>query len=246
MIIDKSLEIDLSDDEQVKSFVRKFPTDQQPLDCRALDFVRTSRIFWTKTTATRPPQRKTTYVVDDAYADVWRRWRVHEKIKTMFSIFFSPQMSGLMQFWAPAPSSSSTTRLQLLSTSCQPFALDNLDNLRLFNYRIFSINHSLQYIDGDDPLTTAFRTHFSEVVLDLRKISGNRTSPLVDKAIDCGLTCLILLPVFYHPSRHHQTSKYSSSCVGVVECCINAPSDLQPLFRFLNLALKVSSSFSST
>nr|XP_043619194.1 uncharacterized protein LOC122591062 [Erigeron canadensis] len=129
---------------------------------------------------------------------------------------------------------SSTT----LSTSCQPFALDDLANPTLFDYRLFSTSYRPLPSDQsvvDDPLATAFLTRFPQVVLDLRKIAHNG-SPLVNKAVDCGLTCLILLPVFHHPLRHRSYSTYS--CVGVVECCINVPPLVPPLLRSLDLELK--------
>nr|XP_043613122.1 uncharacterized protein LOC122585092 isoform X2 [Erigeron canadensis] len=249
----ESMRVDLSDGEKVKSFVDKFPAQEQPLDCRALNVASSRRTFWNKTTTASKPRARRRLSSSSssccfdadglmADADVWRRWRIHEKIKLAFSLFYAHHVPGLVQFWAPVnvgETKSSTTH----STSCQPFALDDLANPRLLDYRLFSTSYHCLPSDQsvvDDPLATAFLTRFPQVVLDLRKIS-HKGSPLVNKAIDCRLTCSILLPVFHHPLRRRScssSSSSSSSCAGVVECCIDAPSLLQPLLWFLNLSLK--------
>ncbi|GJT57814.1 hypothetical protein Tco_0992868 [Tanacetum coccineum] len=107
--------------------------------------------------------------------------------------------------------------IRFLSCSDQPFALEEFDPRHHF-YRLCSIKVRCN-IDRDDNYVpkpdvkdwiidnSPFLNRFPDVVLDLRSLRG---TPLVEVALRCGFTSLILLPVFDH----------NSSCVGVVECCM--------------------------
>nr|XP_043626622.1 protein NLP4-like isoform X2 [Erigeron canadensis] len=127
-------------------------------------------------------------------------------------------LKGVLQFWAPLKTSCG--RL-ILSTSSQPFTFAYLNSLR-HKYRLSSLNYRSTIIDDytefqenpkiiTGPPATAFLNRFP-VVLDL---SVHQHDPLVRSALECGLTCSLLLPVFIHPS---QTA--SSCCAGVVECSV--------------------------
>lgn len=162
---------------------------------------------------------------------------IQNKIKSAFCNINAPRLKGLLQFWAPAKTPG------LLSTSEQPFALEYLYPY-FHNYRLCSLNYKYS-IDGrrnkvepmiiNGLLDAAFLNGFPEIVLDLRDYQG---SPLVDKAIECGLASLILLPVFY-PSENNSTS-----CVGVVECSMKV-SGLSKFFDELKRALEVCGSYTN-
>nr|XP_043613939.1 protein NLP7-like [Erigeron canadensis] len=202
----------------ISTLVAKFPADQQPLESTVVDDGSRTRVFWTRQQTCS----------DDVAA--LRTSKLHLTLQRAFTQFQSAPLNGLLQFWAPAVDETGPSHLPL-STSQQPFSLDVLGNPRLVEYRLFSINHRLQH----DPHAAVFRDPFSVAVLNLRTYAhkGRGPHPLVDKAIDCGLDTLLLLPVFclYPPG---------SSCIGVVECCINT-SDFHTVVQALQdlvLALK--------
>ncbi|KAL8216744.1 hypothetical protein R6Q57_023581 [Mikania cordata] len=80
-------------------------------------------------------------------------------------------------------------------------------------------------ITGGLPVT-AFLNHFPEVALDLRVHQG---TSLVDIALECDLTCCMMLPIFYRDS---------SQCLGGVECSMKHPALLLPIFNDLKCELK--------
>ncbi|GJZ66097.1 hypothetical protein Tco_0622793, partial [Tanacetum coccineum] len=148
---------------------------------------------------------------------------VEEKIISAFCDIAVPRLPGLLQFWSLGQTDNG---IRFVSCTDQPFALEDLDPRHHF-YRLACIKFRCN-IDHDDnydpykrytveekgwliensPVATAFLNRFPDVVLDLRSLRG--TTPLVEVALRCGFTSLILLPVFDH----------NSSCVGVVECCM--------------------------
>nr|XP_043635597.1 protein NLP4-like [Erigeron canadensis] len=161
---------------------------------------------------------------------------IHGKVKSAFSSIDVPRLKGLIQFWAPL---ATTEGRHLLSTSDQPFVLEDLDP-RLCKYRLHSVRYQYSIDDHNDNtsiisngfVATAFHNRFPEVLLDLRQMisieDGRSTKdPLVYSALNCDLTSSILFPIFYH----------SSSCVGVVECCMKV-TGLLIIFNQLKSALE--------
>ncbi|GJT47876.1 hypothetical protein Tco_0974033 [Tanacetum coccineum] len=186
------------DKDKLSSFVKSFPIE---IDSIATELCPDRRVFWTPSSSS-----------DDNV--------LVTKIICAFCNVNVVRFKGLIQFWAPVK----TREKVLLSTSIQPFSLENFDP-RPHKYRLFCINNKV-HIEKDisnGPQAMAFLNRFPQVVLDLRVHKG---SPLVDKALDCGFTSVILLPVFYQ-----------NNCVGVVECCMNL-TGLVEFFNELKLALE--------
>ncbi|GKD29424.1 hypothetical protein Tco_1240202 [Tanacetum coccineum] len=126
---------------------------------------------------------------------------VEEKIISAFCDIAVPRLPGLLQFWSLGQTDNG---IRFVSCTDQPFALEDLDPRHHF-YR-YTIEEK-DWLIENSPVATAFLNRFPDVVLDLRSLRG---TPLVEVALRCGFTSLILLPVFDH----------NSSCVGVVECCM--------------------------
>ncbi|KAJ0491591.1 putative PB1 domain-containing protein [Helianthus annuus] len=85
-------------------------------------------------------------------------------------------------------------------------------------------DHPDMIISGAPP-ATAYLNLFPEVVLDL---GLHRGTPLVDLALECELTCFMMIPVFSE-----------AGCVGVVEVSMRIPGDLIVIFNDLKRELKV-------
>lgn len=83
------------------------------------------------------------------------------------------------------------------------------------------------WIISGGPVVTAFLNHFPEVIVDLRSHQGS--NPLVDCALECGFSCCVMLPIFDR----------QSSIIGVVECSMQHPALLLPMFNELKHELEV-------
>ncbi|KAI7748382.1 hypothetical protein M8C21_034020 [Ambrosia artemisiifolia] len=139
---------------------------------------------------------------------------VNNKILSVFDNVKSlPLKRIIIQFWRPTKTPDGK---KLLSCFHNPYAL-SLFNRRLAKYRSYCskcyYTISDQGIVLDDypimtitsaPPSTAARSHFPKVVLDLS--AAYRGIPFVDIALECDLTCFMMLPAFSQ-----------TSCVGVVE-----------------------------
>ncbi|KAJ0491594.1 putative PB1 domain-containing protein [Helianthus annuus] len=135
----------------------------------------------------------------------------------------------IIQFWRPETIGGK----RLLACYGCPYAL-SLANHRLWKYRSRCIKYYYSIDDlgvPDDPMTisgappaTAFLNHFPEVVLDLRI---HRGTPLVDLALECELTCFMMIPVFSE-----------TGCVGIVEVSMRIPADLLVIFNDIKRELK--------
>ncbi|KAI3687546.1 hypothetical protein L1987_81243 [Smallanthus sonchifolius] len=133
----------------------------------------------------------------------------------------------IFQFWRPI----TIRNKRLLSCDGNPYASSHV-NLRLSKYRSACCRYGYSIDDYDVSMTisgappsTAFLNHIPEVVLDL---SLHRGTPLVDLALECELTCFMMLPVF---------DETSTSCVGVIEVSMRLPG-LVVIFNELNRELK--------
>ncbi|XP_076894734.1 protein NLP7-like [Bidens hawaiensis] len=151
---------------------------------------------------------------------------VNEKIMSAFRCVTSfPSKRIIVQFWRPA------FRKAVLVCGGNPFSFPLLNPL-LFKYRSRCSCYSYNInIHVDDPMTitgappsTAFLTGFPEVVMDLRV---HRGTPLVDLALECELTCFVMLPVFDD----------ETSCLGVIEVSARLPAHLLAIFNGLKQAL---------
>ncbi|KAL8244972.1 hypothetical protein R6Q59_011230 [Mikania micrantha] len=157
-------------------------------------------------------------------------WVVNKKIYSAFrGVKSLPFKTIMLQYWR-------TPRKRLLGCYHTPYA-QSVFHRRLVKYRSRSVLylHSIDgMIDGEYPPkiitgglpVTAFLNHFPEVVLDLRVHQG---TPLVDLALECDLTCCMMLPIFY---------RYYSQCLGVVECSMTHPALLLPIFNDLKCELE--------
>ncbi|GKD43203.1 hypothetical protein Tco_1267848 [Tanacetum coccineum] len=144
-----------------------------------------------------------------------------KKIKSAFSkmLDVTYDFNVVIQFWAPCEG--------LLLTTCdQPFVCSTVTNpgVNLFEkYRLNSLKYRYNIdvnkfevergppmiING--PPATAFLNHLPEVAMDYTSV--HQLSPLLRYAFEeCKFTSYFMLPVF-------DTSQ-SSSCAGVVECCM--------------------------
>ncbi|KAM0066335.1 putative PB1 domain-containing protein [Helianthus debilis subsp. tardiflorus] len=135
---------------------------------------------------------------------------VNNKILSAFrNVKSFPLERIITQFWRLVKTSSGT---RLFSTF-NPYAY-SCSNHRLRKYRSSCCQYSYALSDrvvvDDDamiiygaPPSTAILNQFPEVVLGLR---AHRGTPLVDLALECELTCFMMLPAF---SFTH--------CVGVIE-----------------------------
>ncbi|KAI3821274.1 hypothetical protein L1987_08838 [Smallanthus sonchifolius] len=116
----------------------------------------------------------------------------------------------IFQFWRPLDDGG---RL-VLESFRNAYAVSPYDRLLRDKYRVCSTKYLFSIIDeghnpnpnpawiiSGGPVVTAFLNHFPEVVLDLRVHQG---SPLAVCALECELTCCVMLPVFH-----------ASECVGV-------------------------------
>ncbi|KAK9053937.1 hypothetical protein SSX86_025012 [Deinandra increscens subsp. villosa] len=97
----------------------------------------------------------------------------------------------------------------------------------VYKYSIIDEGENPPWIISGGPLTTAFLNHFPEVVLDRRV--GRGSDPLVDYRLECDLTCCVMLPIFDGDDQ---------SCRGVVECSMNHPALLLPIFNELKRQLQ--------
>lgn len=138
----------------------------------------------------------------------------------------------ILQFWRPV---KTTSGMRLLSCHRNPYAFA-IVNQRLLKYRSLCSRYHYCIDDDwgevDDPMTItgappsrAFLNHFPEVVLDL---TLHRGTPLVDLALECELTCFVMLPVFD-----------GTCCLGVVEVSMRDPARLVVIFNELKRELKV-------
>ncbi|KAI3707113.1 hypothetical protein L6452_25341 [Arctium lappa] len=147
---------------------------------------------------------------------------------------------GLIQFWAPPKSASGR---QLLTTADQPFILATLhgdeDKYRLcsLKYQYCVDNPNPGGVEEDEDVRIirdgaagrAFLNQTPELLfLDLKVAAG---SPLVSSALESGLRCCVMFPVF-------DPSQSSCCCVGVVECSTRLPYELIGVFNKLNTALE--------
>ncbi|KAJ9555724.1 hypothetical protein OSB04_010338 [Centaurea solstitialis] len=142
---------------------------------------------------------------------------------------------GLIQFWAPV----SGCGRQLLTTSDQPYALATLYN-DVGKYRLCCLKYRYSVdvmnnigvleedvgIISDGAAGRAFRNQTPELLPDLKVASP---CPLVSPALACGLSCCVMLPVFY-PAQ--------SCCIGVVECSTCSSVKFLQVFNQLNSALE--------
>ncbi|KAJ0504012.1 hypothetical protein HanHA89_Chr12g0454641 [Helianthus annuus] len=161
---------------------------------------------------------------------------VKEKILSAFrNVKSFPLKRIIIQFWEPL---EIIAGVRVLSCFGNPFALSPV-NYRLRKYRslcvryyyaiILNNNDGLQ-VDHPDmiisgaPPATAYLNLFPEVVLDL---GLHRGTPLVDLALECELTCFMMIPVFSE-----------AGCVGVVEVSMRIPADLIVIFNDLKRQLK--------
>lgn len=163
--------------------------------------------------------------------------RVEEMMKKIYIAFSCvtslPLKRIVIQLWryVIAPS----TKTVLSCVGC-PYALSSA-NARLCKYRSACLNY-LYSVGGfgpddvDDAMTIvdappchAATYYFPEVVLDL---SLHRGTPLVDLALECELTCFLMLPVFHdnHP-------------IGVIEVSMRHLPDFALIFYELKCGLKV-------
>ncbi|XP_076958504.1 protein NLP6-like [Bidens hawaiensis] len=144
-----------------------------------------------------------------------------------------PFKTIIFQFWRPTVSDRGRPLLESFRNA------DAFPPLRLlYKYRVCSTRYHYSLDDGGGdvrrpdwiisggPVIAAFLNHYPEVVLDMRALSG---SPLVDVALECDLTCCVMLPVFYASS---------SECLGVVECSMKRPSLLLPVFNEMKRELE--------
>ncbi|KAK9049418.1 hypothetical protein SSX86_031613 [Deinandra increscens subsp. villosa] len=183
------------------------------------------------------PARTTGYSVD---CEVDSRDVLMKKIRSAFGNVKSfPLKRIVIQLWVPRRRKTSPGR-KILSCYGYPYALSHL-NYRLWKYRSGCCNYEYSFHDertfpgfitgipgfipGNPivitgaPPGTAFETGFPEVVLDL---TVHRGTPLVDLALECELTCFMMLPVF------DQTK-----CRGIIEVSMRQPSDLLVIFNEL-------------
>ncbi|KAJ0724358.1 putative PB1 domain-containing protein [Helianthus annuus] len=162
---------------------------------------------------------------------------VKEKILSAFrNVKSLPLKRIIIQFWEPL---EIIAGVRVLSCFGNPFALSPL-NYRLRKYRSHCVryyyaiiihhnNDGLQ-VDHPDmiitgaPPATAYLNLFPEVVLDLGLHQG---TPLVDLALECELTCFMMIHVFSE-----------AGCVGVVEVSMRIPADLIVIFNDLKRQLK--------
>ncbi|GJY11623.1 hypothetical protein Tco_0380932 [Tanacetum coccineum] len=231
---------DARNNNAVSKFLATFWTQ---LHCTATKFFPHIHVFWSQ--IERPQSNSSS---DD---DVPAHDReIREKIKSSFCNLYSSSLNGLIQFWAPV---KTTYGRWILSTFDQPFALEHVDSRGIHKYRSscmkyhYCINKDVNDAnnnnevevehDDDDPMIIsggapayAFVNRLPEVVINLRGVDEGM-DPLMCCALECELTCFLMLPVFYHPSDQ------SSSCVGVVECSMKQAGVLQ-VFGELKRALE--------
>ncbi|GJS75411.1 gypsy type transposase [Tanacetum coccineum] len=144
----------------------------------------------------------------------------HEKIKSVISKmrYITYHFNVVIQFWASCEG-------LLLTTSDQPFVCKvTYSGVNLFEkYRLNSQNYRYNVevnkseVERGDPMiingppATAFLNHLPELAMDCTSV--HQLSPLLRYAFEeCKFTSYFMLPVF-------DTSQ-SSSCAGVVECCM--------------------------
>ncbi|XP_076927814.1 protein NLP7-like [Bidens hawaiensis] len=154
---------------------------------------------------------------------------VYNKIYSVFAGVKSfPFKTIIFQFWRPVSD-------LVLAPSPKVYAAPPFIRLLRDKYRPRSLKYQYSIHEGRDnnhpawiisggPVLAAFRNRFPEAVLDLRELSG---SPLVDVALECELTCCVMLPVFL-----------ADECLGVVECSMKHPSHLLPIFNEMERELE--------
>ncbi|GJY71466.1 NIN-like protein [Tanacetum coccineum] len=168
----------------------------------------TSPVFWSQIERFQ----SNSYSDDDGVPD--SNWLIQDKIKSLFNKVDSSNLKGLIQFWAPIKTKSG--RL-VLATCDQPFKLEHVNNYS--EYRVYcnmyqySIDHGFDNNKGENavisggPPATVFLNQLPEVVLHLRR------------------------------RRFTQGRAHCSSCVGVVECCMELSCFLK-IFTEVKRALK--------
>ncbi|KAK9079674.1 hypothetical protein SSX86_001347 [Deinandra increscens subsp. villosa] len=152
---------------------------------------------------------------------------INNKIQLAFNNVKSfPLKRIILQLWKPAITANGR---RFLSCPALPLALSPCNHL-LWKYRRGCANYFYSLDGLGDPVTiigapasTAALNQFPEVVLDLK---NHRGTPLVDLALECELTCSIMLPVFNQVN-----------CEGVVEISSRRVADLAVIFNALNLEL---------
>ncbi|KAI7740097.1 hypothetical protein M8C21_019566 [Ambrosia artemisiifolia] len=155
--------------------------------------------------------------------------RINQKILfTFHNVKSLPLERIILQYWRQV---KTTTGYRLLSCSGNPFAISPV-NQRLWKYRLRCTKYyyCVDEIPNDSmmivgaPPARAFKNFFPEVVLDLRVHIG---TPLVDLALECELTCFMMLPVFQ-----------GIMPVGVIEVSARHPAHLVVMFNELKQELK--------
>ncbi|KAI7747782.1 hypothetical protein M8C21_006153 [Ambrosia artemisiifolia] len=172
---------------------------------------------------------------------VWRQRRggsepydaVNNKILcALHNVKSFPLKRIMIQFWRPVKTSSGK---RLLSCSFNPYAVSGLNRRLCKYYRSSCCKYFYTISDRgvvlDDPMTitgappsTAILSLFPEVVLDL---TPHRGIPLVDIALECDLTCFMMLPAFS-----------VTGCVGVIEVSARYPCHLLVIYNELQRELE--------
>ncbi|KAI7734510.1 hypothetical protein M8C21_004366 [Ambrosia artemisiifolia] len=137
----------------------------------------------------------------------------------------------IFQFWRPQTEGGR----RVLESSRNAYAFAPCDRLLKNKYWGRCMKYKYSIDEGEDnpdwiisggPVATAFLNRSLEVVLDLRAYRG---SPLVDYGLECGLTCCVMVPVFYGGSFE---------CLGVVECSMKHRGLLVPIVYELKRELE--------